>query len=302
MWHAEALKSIENNITVEDLGSALYITGLQAGIVKEASYSELLESIEENSERKPQEARTTRKIIFTNPAALDNFNQLYMDDFEFISGKGGTASEDVRINDYNDILKLTKEQRETIKFYNNDCIAVYLNDVLKLVINPEGYSYSRYVYIPTEATEIKDAAEELKKQEEESKTKPAFYIPAPIEEQAEALEIGAAVTVYKCDGWILNNIYAGSGIISKKYSGNYAQYSGVFLELTDGNKTRRVFLRNNNETLIYKGIFGKLPEEVTSRKISANMYEMYNYSELFTNTYNYYKAQGIEPIFDTIPR
>lgn len=299
-WLEEARANIENNIQVEELENALYITELAGGIGKECSYNELLETIKEKN-YPTQEARATVKVTFKTAAALDDFNKLYMDDFEFIAHRGGTASEDVRLLNC-DYFKLTKEQRETIKMYNNDCIAVFLDNILKLVINPEGFSYARYVYIPTEATEIKDAAEELKRQEEESKNKPAFYIPAPIEEQAEALKIGDAVTVYKCDGWILCNIYAGAGVIVNKYAGNYAQYSGVWLELLNNKKVYKVFIRDNNETLIYKGIFDKLPEEVTSREICPNMRELLNYNELLPATYKYYQAQGIAPILDTCPR
>ena len=299
-WHEEARANIENNITVEELENALYITELAGGIGKEASFAELLETINE-TDRPKHEARATVKVTFKTAAALDDFNKLYMDDFEFLAGKGGTASEDVRLLNC-DFYKLTKEQRDTIKLYNNECVAVYLDNILKLVINPEGYATARYVYIPTEATEIKDAAEELKRQEEESKSKPAFYIPAPIEEQAEALKIGDAVTIYKCDGWILCNIYAGAGVIVNKYAGNYAQYKGVWLELLNNKKVYKVFIRDNNETLIYKGIFDKLPEEVTSREICPNMRELLNYNELLPATYKYYKAQGIAPILDTCPR
>ena len=300
-WEEEATAKIYNNIVVEDLETALYITELAGGIGKEASKSELLETIEEYH-NPTQDARVTRKVIFTDSEALEAFNMLYLNDFDFIAGKGGTASEDARLNNPDIYNNLTTEQRETIKFYNNDCIAVYYGDTLQIVINPEGFTYSRYVYVPTDATEIKDAAEELRKQEEESKAKPGFYIPAPVEEQAEAIKPGEAVTIYQCDGWILNNIYAGAGIVEAVTPGTYAQYKGVYITLTNGRKSRRVFIRNNNDCLIYSGILDKLPESITGRQISPNMREMYNYNILLPNAYNYYKSIGKLPILDTLAR
>lgn len=300
-WEEEATAKIYKNIQVEELKNALYITELAGGIGKEASKAELLQTIAEYS-NPTQEARATYKVTFTDPEALDSFNKLYLKDFDFIDGKGGTASEDIRLKDFDMYSKLTAAQRETIKLYNDNCIAVYFNNDLQIVINPEGFSYSRYVYIPTEATEIKDAAEELKRQEEESKQKSGFYIPEPVEKQAEAIKPGDNITIYQCDGWILNSIYAGAGTVESVTAGNYAQYTGIYITLTDGRKNRRVFIRNNNECLIYAGILPKLPDDITGRQISANMREMFNYNELLPNTYNYYKSVGKLPLLDTLPR
>ena len=289
-WRTDAETAIYNDITVEDIPEEKqpYITGLAGGIGKESTLDELRETIAERI-AEPEEAAISRKVIFKNESVFADFCKLFLDDFKFLEGKGGTASDDIRLKDYEMYNRLTPEQRETIKFYNSDCIAVYVG-------------YARYVYIPTESTEIRNATEESAKQTAESEEKSAFYIPAPIEEQAEAIKPGEAITIYQCDGWILNNIYAGSGTVEAVTPGNYAQYSGIYVTLSDRKKSRRVFLRNGKECLIYRGIMPELPEEVTSRRISANMREMFNYNELMPNTYNYYKSQGIEPIFDTLPR
>ena len=293
-WSKAATAEILTDVKVIDLeeASALYFTGLVGGIGKEASAEELKETIERRNPMTGQEAKVTRKVIFSSESAFDNFGKMFLHDFDFLAGKGGTASDDIRLTDNNLYYKLTAEQRETIKFYMNDCVAVYFNNELKFIIDPEGYNYARYVYIPTENTEERNAAEETKAQEEESKEKPAFYIPAPIEEQAAALHIGQQITVYKCDGWILNNIYAGIGIVTAFYMGEYAQYKCLWVELTNGKKTTKVFIRDNNDCLVYEGIKPALPDEITSRKINNNMYEMYNYNVLLPNTYNYYKKHG----------
>ena len=47
-----------------------------------------------------------------------------------------------------------REERETVERYNNKCVAIYCDNVLKLVINPEGYNYARYVYFVDKESSI----------------------------------------------------------------------------------------------------------------------------------------------------
>lgn len=306
-WRTDAETAIYNDITVEDIPEEKqpYITGLAGGIGKESTLDELRETIAERI-AEPEEAAISRKVIFKTETVFSDFCKLFLDDFSFLEGKGGTASDDIRLKDYEMYNRLTPEQRESIKFYNSDCIAVYVGDALRLVINPQGYNYARYVYIPTESTEIRNATEESAKQTAESEEKPAFYIPAPIEEQAEAIHKGQQITIYQCDGWILNNIYAGAGTVEAVTPGNYAQYTGIYIYLRNGRKERRVFIRNGKECLIYEGIKKPLPEEVTSEVIKTGtgytMRELYNADVLIPNTYNYYKNLGELPIIDTWQR
>lgn len=300
-WEAEAVNEIYNDITIEDLTEAEYITNLAGGIGKEATLDELRETINESGPRS-QDAVITRKIYFTSENAFNNFSKLFMYDFDFVAKMGGTATDDIRLTDAETLYKLTPEQRETIKFYNNNCVGVYLNNTLQLVINPEGFTYSRYVYIPTEETETKSAKEETARQAAESETKAAFYIPEPIESQVTAIKPGDVITVYMCDGWLLTNIYAGAGSVEEVTPGEYAQYKGFYITINNGRQRKRVFIRDNNKCLIYRGILPSLPESVTGRQISENMREMYTSDILFTNTYNYYNSCGLVPLLDTCPR
>ena len=304
-WRVAAIDEILQNVTIEDLdeNNALYITNLAGGIGKEATLAELRETIATH-ETGSQDAEITRKASFTSLSAYDNFCKLFLEDFDFLAGKGGTGTQDTRIKDTAQFYRMTTDQRESVKFYNCDCIGVYYKNVLQLVINPEGHDYSRYVYEPTNESRISNAAETLKDQEQQSETKPAFYFPEPVEKQADALSIGEPITIYQCDGWILNNIFAGSGIVTGFYMGEYAQYKNVlWIELLNAKgKTQKIHIRDGNEALVYKGIKNKLPEEVTQRRLSATMTELLNYNELFPNTYNYYLTQGETPIIDTCYR
>lgn len=289
---------VYNSIRVEDLEESeqLYIYGLRGGYGKECNIEEVREDMTEQE----HEAVIDRKIIFNNREAFEAFGQELLNDWLFLSGKGGTASEDVRIDDKT-IYQTNEEQRESIRFYSCHCVGIYLDDDLLLVIDPQGFSYARYTYI-NPGHETRSAAEELEKMRKESESLPPFHFPDNLDEVISGLYIGQDITIYQCDGWILNSIYAGSGTITDISAGTWAQYSGYYITLTQGKKHNRVFIHNGRECLIYEGIKSRLPEEVTSRRISDRMKELYNADVLIPNTYNYYKSQDIEPLIDTCYR
>lgn len=295
----EQREIIKNNITVVDLAEdeQIYITNIAGGIGKECSIAELDEEIKTNPHY--NEALVTRKVIFSTGEAFAAFGELLMDDFEFLAGKGGTASEDIRLEGINNLHSLNEDQRESVKWFLNDCIACYIGDDLQLICDPEGFTYCRYAFRPTEESEIRNATDESEKQKTESESKPAFYFPEPVADQAKKLQPGQAVTVYQCDGWMLNSINGGAGIISRVEPGSYAQYTGVYIYFTSG---KNAFIRDNKDCLIYAGIKEKLPRSVTERAINPIMSELLNADELFPRVLDYYGSQGETPIIDTIQR
>ena len=298
-----ARKLIADNIITYDLDDAarLYITNLAGGIGKEATIDELKETIAEK-DREPREALITRKVIFKTHEAYNAFCGLFLDDFDFLAGKGGTATEDVRLEGIENPFILNTDQRESIKWFMNECVAIYDMGRLALVSNPEGYSYSRYTYIVTDESEVLSAAPVLEEQKKESEEKPVFYFPAPIEDQIKAIQPGQDITIYQCDGWILNSIYGGAGTVLSARPGSYAQYNGFYIDLLQGKKQKSVFIRDGKTCLIYEGIKGVLPDEVTRKKISDNMYELFNYEDLFPAVLSYYAGKGEKPILDTYQR
>lgn len=300
-WVKESEELIYNNIYVEDLEEAkqLFVVDLVGGIGKESDLEELQKEAKENPHK--QNALVTRVIKFTDSEVFNRFCKLFLHDFAFISGMGGTASEDVRFSSFDDYFKMNEAQRETIELYSCNCIAIYFNDCLKFVIDPQGATYARYVYLADNCT-IYKAAPKLEEQRKASEEKEPFYFPAPIEEQINNISVGDDITVWQCDGWILNKVLDGFGTVTAINPGSYAQYEGIYIDLQQGRKQKRVFIRNNHECLIYKGLNVLLPDEVTRRKISDTMSELYNYDVLMPNIYNYFKAQGIEPILDTWQR
>ena len=294
---------IEKAVTVEDLpeDKQYYIFGLRGGIGKESTLDELRERADRDTD-----AYITRRLVFSNAAALDKFCNMLLHDFNFISGKGGTGTNDPRVTDAN-IMKLNTYQREQVKFYAVDCIAVYFDNVLQFVINPEGYNYARYCYIPTEGTreETPAASANLTAKEEAAQVEP-FYFPASVVEQAAALPVGEVVTVYQTDGWILQNVCT-TGILLSVERGNYAQYSGVYLTIQRGKKTARVFCYDGKETVVFPGLPLDLPDrvkysEITSRTSGAVMYHCRDYGDEMRQIIAYYAEKSRKPALDTVQR
>ena len=297
--HEKQRAIIDNGTTVIDLEPEeyLYITNLHGGAGKEATLEELNETLE-SAHYLTEDAVITRRVIMTEEAYAA-FCKMFLDDFEWLRDMGGTGSEDVRLEAVKNIWELNTEQRESIKFYICNAVAVNVGHELRLVCDPQGYSYSRYTFRPTADSQITKASQTTEAQKEESKTKPEFYFPAPVTEQAQNITTGEQITIYQCDGWILNSIYAGAGTVAEVTEGKYAQYNGVKIIFTNG---KSIFIRDGKSCLIYRGIKPALPDSITSRRINDHMTELYNYDKLLPNTYTYYKERGELPILDTMQR
>lgn len=292
-------EQIFENISVQDLDESeqIYITNLVGGFGKECTLDELRES-EEKSYRR-EDALITRKVVFSDMTTFEIFCKYLIDDFDFLEGKGGTASEDVRLEEVKNLYSLNADQRESVKLFMNDCVGVYVGDSLRMVCNPEGYSYSRYTYEPTEESDILTAKEEKENQRKASKALTPFYIPDPVEVQAQKIKEGHKITVYQCDGWNLVSVYDSFGTVLSSEPGTYAQYKGIWITYTNG---KRTFIRDGKKCLIYNGIKPLLPDNVTKREFDSNMSLLYNSDDLFKNILDYYGKKGEKPIIDTIQR
>ena len=294
------LETIKNDVNVIDLEEPdyIYITELVGGIGKECTLDELRESEAENHRR--EDALITRKVIFHSEEAFEAFGRNLLCDFDFLQGKGGTASEDIRLEEVAHIYDLNTDQNDTVKWFLNNCVAIYLGEELRLVSDPEGYSYSRYTFELSDASEIRKATPELEKQRKDSESKAPLYFPEPVEVQADAIKPGDEITVYAADGWLLN-VQTGRGIVTDVKPGTYAQYTGVYISMREAGKRKdtTIFLHDGKKSLIYSGIKPRLPESITQRPISNMMYEVLQSDEVFKNILDYYKDK---PILDTIQR
>lgn len=100
-----------------------------------------------------ENCKVVRNVYFDS-ATYEMFANQLLDDYSFLAGMGGSATDDNRINCDEDYQRMSKEERETVEWYNIECVAIYCDNVLKLVINPEGYNYARYVYFVDKESSI----------------------------------------------------------------------------------------------------------------------------------------------------
>ena len=294
---------IAENITIEDLTEEhrYYISDLRGGIGKESSINEL----KARADRK-ETAHIARRVTFHTAEALEKFSRMFLYDFDFIAGMGGTGTNDPRVNDGN-ISRLNAEQRAAVEWVSVNCIAVYFKGVLQFVINPEGYGYARYVYIPTEETREATPEESTAREKAEAAaTVEAFYFPASVEEQAQRLNIGEEITIYQCSDWLCNITNATTGTLTEAVKGNSAQYSGLWLTIKAGRKTSKIFCRDGKHTAIFKGKPLPMPESVTyesvTRTAGATMRKYRDNTEQIKLIISQYADCGIAPLLDTVQR
>lgn len=99
--------------------------------------------------------QVSREVHFTTEVyAL--FEKQLMSDYSFFDGMGGSRTDDRRIQSSIDYDMMTEEERETVEWYNIDCVAIYCDGELKLIVDPQGYNYARYVYVYDEQSQKVD--------------------------------------------------------------------------------------------------------------------------------------------------
>jgi len=82
----------------------------------------------------------------------------FLTDFDKIKGLGGSETNDPRVNSDEDYRKMTQEERQTVKWFNLVILA-YFED-MAVLIDPQGFSYCRYVALFDGYTEGKKAAKQ----------------------------------------------------------------------------------------------------------------------------------------------
>lgn len=96
------------------------------------------------------------KEAHLNSDDYELFSKMLLSDFTFITGTGGTNTDDNRINGWEDYRQMITEEKESVEFYSVNCVAVYCDNKLKMVIDAQGYGYARYVYLIDDSTKIVD--------------------------------------------------------------------------------------------------------------------------------------------------
>lgn len=144
---------VEANVMVKDIPDSeqYFIENLlDSSISKQDSVDEYTEN---NAEKDVKRCvcKVCREVTMSAEIYAIFSNQL-MDDWSFVAGLGGSRCDDLRINSIVDYEQMGKEERETVEWYSYDCISVFCGDKLMMVVDPQGYSYCRYVYLSDETT------------------------------------------------------------------------------------------------------------------------------------------------------
>lgn len=264
------------------------------------------------------DAIPSRRVDFNGYSDNDkkifaNFCRMFMFNFTFLQGKGGQTTADERVNE-NNYKQLTSEQREGVKWYADDCVAVYNNGVLQFIIDPEGFSYARYILqLPEgfdEQADSENAAEWIANQKAETSKREPFYIPAPVSEQiAQAyLQPGERVTVLTVNGWVL---------MAQEYRGTlesieakaWAQYSdaGKITITRDGKrKPDELHFHWGEAFALYRGILPQVPNSLKYGDASSGL-QLVNFAGAGADGYiksvmKYYKTLGYTPVIDLIAK
>lgn len=279
----------------------------------------VLEEYVKDGEQLPRvDAIPSRRVDFNGYTDNDkkifaNFCRMFMFNFTFLQGKGGQTTADERVNE-NNYKQLTSEQREGVKWYADDCVAVYNNGVLQFIIDPEGFSYARYILqLPEgfdEQADSENAAEWIANQKAETSKREPFYIPAPVSEQiAQAyLQPGERVTVLTINGWVL---------MAQEYRGTlenieakaWAQYSdaGKITITRDGKrKPDELHFHRGEAFALYRGILPEVPNSLKYGDASSGL-QLVNFAGAGADGYiksvmKYYKTLGYTPVIDLIAK
>ena len=94
------------------------------------------------------------KEIHLTDEQFDFFENHLMMDWGFIAGTGGSCTDDLRINSMIDYDMMSAEERNTVEWYDCNCVAIFCNDIPMLVVDTQGYDYCRYVYFFGDNTKI----------------------------------------------------------------------------------------------------------------------------------------------------
>ena len=190
-----------------------------------------------------------------------------------------------------------------------DGVAVYLRDDLQYIIDPQGYTYSRYVMAIDEQTKTIPLADYLDAEQSRAQKDKAFFVPDPISEQVDRAQLapGEKVTMLQIDPWVVC-CTTRRGKIQKAYKTKYAQYNDAayFEYLPNGaRKARYFYVYGKTEFLVYRGDLPEIPREMRETKVGEYMYRAndagMNAVPFIKKVVEYYAGLGYTPVINTIP-
>lgn len=159
-------EKIESSVEVRDVDYFI-IDALEPGFSKEDWLSKYYDADAMEHSRRVK-AKVSKEVEM-DEETFKLFSKQLMDDYSFIAKTDGSETQDRRINSMQDYNMMSKEERETVEFYSVDCVAIVCNGVLKCIVDAQGFSYCRYVFLVDEQTkkekdyqsqQVLDAAEQ----------------------------------------------------------------------------------------------------------------------------------------------
>jgi len=149
---AENHALVENNISKINTVDYFVLGVIEPNYNKLDCVDDYSEIIKEGK-FKTVNCRVTKEVYLTKEM-YDIFRNQMMDDWSFIEGTGGSQCDDWRINSMTDYNMMSEQERETVEWYSNECVAIFCEDKLMFIVDAQGYSYCRYVLILDEKSKI----------------------------------------------------------------------------------------------------------------------------------------------------
>lgn len=184
----EAKKEIEyinNNVEVKEIeeNNQYFVIGSQFAHLNKNQRLETYIKEVDAGEFSLENVKITREIHL-DEKAYEYFKNHLLTDFDFIKGTGGSYTDDKRVQTMTDYNNMTAEERKTVEFGLLG-LAVYVDNELKIVVDTQGFGYSRYVGLVdnvkiekqyTQKQVITDAEVEQLKEQAEAITDISFNV------------------------------------------------------------------------------------------------------------------------------
>lgn len=142
--------AIENGVVVTNCENPYYILDLRSPRLNKFCTIDEANVEIEKGEFKIEVCQITREVHMS-AELYEKFKNRLMSSFSFLTGKGGSGTLDNRIMEMLDYEHMDEDERNTVEFFSCNCVAIYCENELMFVCNPEGYDYARYVLIPGES-------------------------------------------------------------------------------------------------------------------------------------------------------
>lgn len=140
------IEHIYNSIEVKELNEneLYFVTGAEfADLNKNNTMDQYIAEVEKGK-YSLENVKVTKEVHFNSLEALENFSNMLLNDFDFLTNTGGSFTEDNRINSMTDFYNMDEEERDSVQ-WNLYGVAIYFNNELQFIVDAQGYSYARYV-------------------------------------------------------------------------------------------------------------------------------------------------------------